>query len=86
MHGSTVNGVVLHTSITVAARKGRGGRNRHASAAGKGGGGHSASAQASGVVMLKVQEVKVSNSPNALLLWDDGSQVGLLCRESGIER
>ena len=29
-------------------------------------------------MMLKVQEVQVSNSPNALLLWDDGSQVSLI--------
>ena len=78
VHGSTVNGVVLHTSMTVAARKGRNGRKRRASAARKGGGGHTAFAQASGVVMLKVQEVQVSNSPNALLLWDDGSQVSLI--------
>jgi hypothetical protein len=78
-HGSTVNGMVLHTQLSAAATPycGNGGDLTVAAVANggsRGGGG----ASGSGVVVMKVQDVKVHKAPSCLLLWDDGSQVSLI--------
>ena len=64
LHGTTINGVTLHTSFS-AATVGGPGKSTNGSSG-------------SGVVLLKVQYVPVEKAPSCLLLWDDGSQVSLI--------